>query len=89
MSQFKITMVILTTCYEMNFIYSVSQKQLHTFEMAAELKVYDSVGKGLGVWIAYGLKFHMAPKNPTIIYDWVSTAHGELKIRLRRNGPFP
>ena len=34
----------------------MSQKNLYTFEMAAEWKEYDSGGKGLGVWIAYGLR---------------------------------
>ena len=43
------------------WIYRVSQKNLYTFEMAAEWKVYDSGGKGLGVWIAYYLNFHMTP----------------------------
>ena len=55
--------------------------------MAAEWKVYDSGGKGLGVWIANGLNFHMTPKSLKIIHDCVSNAHfcEGLKIRLRRN----
>ena len=43
--------------------------------MSAELKVNDSVGKGLGVRIAYGLNFDMAPITAKIFFDWVSTAH--------------
>ena len=44
-----------------------------TFEMAAIKKVYDSGGKGLGAWIANGLNFHMTPKSPKVIDDWVNT----------------
>ena len=54
-------------------------------------KVYGSGEKGLGVWIANGLNFHMTPKSPKVIDDRVNTAHfcEGLKIRLRRNQPFP
>ena len=36
---------------------------------------YDSGGKGLDVWIAYGFNFHMTPKSLRIVHAWVSTAH--------------
>ena len=51
------------------------QKKLYTFEMAAELKIYDSGGKGLDVWIGYGFNCHITPKSLRIIHSWVSTAH--------------
>ena len=38
-------------------------------------KIYNSGGKGLYVWIAYGLNFHMTPRSPKIIHAWVSAAH--------------
>ena len=37
--------------------------------------MFDSGGKGLYVWIAYGLNFHMQPKSLKITHAWVSTAH--------------
>ena len=53
------------------FRYTVCLK--YTFEMAAELKTYDSVGKGLYVSAAYGLNFSMTPTSLKIIHVWVST----------------
>ena len=56
-------------------------KKLYTFEIAAENKIYDSGGKGLDVWIANGLNFHMTSKSLKIIYAWVSTAHWAISSR--------
>ena len=43
--------------------------------MAAKNKIYNSGGKGLYVWKAYKLNFHMNPKSPKMIHAWMSTAH--------------
>ena len=57
-----------TMCLKKQKHYTLLSRLLNT-------KTCDSLGKGLYVWIAYGLNFQMTPTSPKIIHDWVSTVH--------------
>ena len=86
-SNTKYSIDVISTCLkqpECTLLLCVSKKNYTLFKWLPNKKIYDSGGKGLYVWVAYGLDFYITPKSPKILYAWVSTAHfwSEVSVQI-------